>query len=146
MVQFCAVFGCTNRVKKDSGISFQRFPKKGSELEKQWITAVRRENWPTFSNRLCTEHFNAICISTVFKTLTKTELKRKSPSKWKLTEPSPSKLIRAVGYDHVYPSTVNVSETVVKLKKTSQGIKGKGMQKRNWIHNLKDLLSSLKQK
>ena len=34
MVSSCAAFGCGNRVKKDSGISFHRFPKKGSELEK----------------------------------------------------------------------------------------------------------------
>ena len=37
MLQSCAAFGCTNRVERDSATSFHRFPKKGSELEKQWI-------------------------------------------------------------------------------------------------------------
>ena len=54
MVQCCAAFGCTNSVKKDSGISFHRFPKKGSELEKQLIRYVRRENWsPSQTSCLC---------------------------------------------------------------------------------------------
>ena len=63
MVSSCATFGCANRVKKGSGISFHRFPKKGLELEKQWITAIRRKNWsPSKTSCLCSEHFDRSCF------------------------------------------------------------------------------------
>ena len=53
MVSSYAAFGCTNRLKKGSGISFHRFPKKGSELEKLWIRAVRRKNWSPSKKVVC---------------------------------------------------------------------------------------------
>ena len=63
MVSSCAAFGCANRIKKGSGISFHRFPKRGSEIEKQWITAVRRKNWsPSKTSCLCSEHFERSCF------------------------------------------------------------------------------------
>ena len=96
----CATFGCANRGKKGSGISFHRFPKKGSELEKQWIRTVRRKNWsPSKTSCLHSEHFDRSCfiegktncrlhknaVPSVFpqfpKHLQKSDFKRKSPKK-----------------------------------------------------------------
>ena len=53
MVSSCAAFDCANRVKKGSGISLHRFPKKGSEFEKQWIRAVRRKNCLLLKQVVC---------------------------------------------------------------------------------------------
>ena len=74
-------------------------------------------SFASFRERQITELHKDVVPSEfpVSKTLPKTELKIKSPRKQKLTElskvacePAPSKLIRTVGYDHAYPSRVNV--------------------------------------
>ena len=111
------LFGCTNRVKKDSGISFHRFPKKGSEPEKQWIRAVQGENWsPSQTSCLCSEHFAESCfiqgktscrlhkdvVPSVFpqfpKHLQKLNLKESQQKTEADCEPSPSKLCQRSTY------------------------------------------------
>ena len=37
MVTSCVAFGCTNRMKKGSGISFHRFPHKNPDLLHKWV-------------------------------------------------------------------------------------------------------------
>ena len=172
MVSSCAAFVCANRVKKASGISFDGFPKKGSELEKQWIRAVRRKNWsPSKTSCLCSDHFDRSCfiegktnrrlhknaVPSVFpqftKHLQKSDLKRKSSKKCKLTEPFtvtcdllPSKIVRAVSFDHPYHSVADMDKTVDRLKKQVKALREKLHRREKHIHNLKDLLSSLKEK
>ena len=43
MVTSCVAFGCTNRMKKGSGISFHCFPHKNPDLLHKWVQAVRRQ-------------------------------------------------------------------------------------------------------
>ena len=59
----CVAWDCTNRMKKDSGISFHRFPHKNPQLLQKWIQAIRRENWqPTQYIYICSKHFEDSCF------------------------------------------------------------------------------------
>ena len=58
MVTSCSAYGCTARRKKDSGISFHRFPVKHLELYRKWVQAVARDNFvPTEDCFICSKHF-----------------------------------------------------------------------------------------
>ena len=59
----CVAWGCTNRAKAGSGISFHRFPFKNPELLQKWIQAIRRENWaPKQGSFICGSHFEDSCF------------------------------------------------------------------------------------
>ena len=63
MVISCVALGCTNSLKKGSGISFHRFPHKNQQLLKKWIQAIARENWqPTQYSYICGVHFEDSCF------------------------------------------------------------------------------------
>nr|XP_026490702.1 THAP domain-containing protein 2-like [Vanessa tameamea] len=57
MVITCCVRGCRSENYPGSGISFHAFP-HNSHIRKQWIKAVKRENWkPSQHSRICSKHF-----------------------------------------------------------------------------------------
>ena len=105
----CVAWDCTNRMKKDSGISFHRFPHKNPQLLQKWIQAIRRENWqPTQYSYICSKHFDDSCfvvrpeksghrlhehaVPSIFnfpEHLQKKDTKRKPPAKRKMPEPKP---------------------------------------------------------
>ena len=63
MPTLCVAWGCTNRAKAASGISFHRFPFKNPELLQKWIQAIRRENWaPKQGSFICGSHFEDSCF------------------------------------------------------------------------------------
>ena len=53
----CCAVGCTNRLKKGSGIQFYRFPE--DKLKRgQWVAAVGCKNWnPMQYSWICSAHF-----------------------------------------------------------------------------------------
>ena len=58
MVTSCVAFGCTNRMKKGSGISFHCFPHINPDLLNKWVCTVRRQKWLSNQNSfICSEHF-----------------------------------------------------------------------------------------
>ena len=59
MVQTCSAYGCLNRFKKNSGITFHKFPSiKRQSLRKKWIFAMKRKGFqPGYDERVCSEHF-----------------------------------------------------------------------------------------
>nr|XP_047146385.1 uncharacterized protein LOC124819165 [Hydra vulgaris] len=70
MVNFCAVFGCSNRSNREKGKSFFRLPKVvcnqgddgkilSKERREKWINAINRVgNYPdVFHTRICSDHF-----------------------------------------------------------------------------------------
>ena len=58
MVKSCVACGCTNRFKKNSGISIFEFPLKQPELLQKWLVAMKRKNFkPTKHSYLCSDHF-----------------------------------------------------------------------------------------
>ena len=64
MVTSCIAYGCTNRAKKGSGISFHRFPMKRPDILKKWIQAVRRKKWiPHENSYICSAHFPESCFN-----------------------------------------------------------------------------------
>jgi len=57
MVKSCCAVGCTNRLKKGSGIQFYRFP-EDKVRRGQWVAAVGRKNWnPMQYSWICSAHF-----------------------------------------------------------------------------------------
>ena len=59
----CVVFGCSNRAKAGSGISFHRFPFNDPDRLQKWKQAVRRKDWaPKKSSWICGEHFEQSCF------------------------------------------------------------------------------------
>ena len=168
----CVAWDCTNRMKKDSSISFHRFPHKNPQLLQKWIQAIRRENWqPTQYSYICSKHFDDSCfvvrpgksghrlhehaVPSIFnfpEHLQKKDTKRKPPAKRKMPEPkpkqeSPSKVVRCIGMDHTYSSTKKCpSATITKLSKELKAIREKVRRRDRRIHNLNDLFKSLKEK
>ena len=63
MVRSCAAFGCTNKWKADSDITFHRIP-KDVNLRKKWIQNIKREGkLPKDENFLiCSIHFEENCF------------------------------------------------------------------------------------
>ncbi|XP_075733055.1 THAP domain-containing protein 1-like [Rhipicephalus microplus] len=62
MVTSCVAYGCTNRLKKRSGLTFHLFP-KNAEVRSLWERAVRREGWRAKDgDRLCSVHFSPECF------------------------------------------------------------------------------------
>ncbi|CAL1266697.1 unnamed protein product [Larinioides sclopetarius] len=62
MPNFCSAYGCTNSSNKQScrekGISFHNFPLNDKDRLKIWLLKIRRKNYrPSFTDRLCSEHF-----------------------------------------------------------------------------------------
>ena len=50
MVQMCSAYGCRNRSKKNSGITFHKFPSfKKAALRKKWIFAMKRKEFDCIS-------------------------------------------------------------------------------------------------
>ncbi|XP_077533851.1 THAP domain-containing protein 1-like [Haemaphysalis longicornis] len=69
MVSSCVAYGCTNRAKKGSGITFHLFP-KNAEVRNQWKQAVRREGWePKDGDQLCSVHFTPECFDRTGQTV-----------------------------------------------------------------------------
>ncbi|KAL1433385.1 hypothetical protein MTO96_012591 [Rhipicephalus appendiculatus] len=69
MVSSCVAYGCTNRAKKGSGITFHLFP-KNAEVRSKWKQAVRRENWePKNGDQLCSVHFTPECFDRTGQTV-----------------------------------------------------------------------------
>ncbi|XP_030042052.1 THAP domain-containing protein 2 [Microcaecilia unicolor] len=65
----CAAFDCTSAWKKDSNISFHRFPLQ-AERRKQWIQQVNRQNFtPSLHTFLCSKHFEASCFDRTGQTV-----------------------------------------------------------------------------
>ena len=57
MVASCSAWGCTNRLGKESGVTFHGIPKAETRRQ-QWIKAIRRQDWtPAASAKICSEHF-----------------------------------------------------------------------------------------
>ncbi len=123
MVSSCVAFGCHNRVKAGSGISFHRFPHKNPELLQKWLNAIKRKDWlPKAHSYICSVHFQPSCfvdhqgqgrcrlkedaVPTIFAAFPnyyqRPTQKRKSPKKRIAAETvsaaSPSKVAR----DHLY--------------------------------------------
>ncbi|KAJ8006601.1 hypothetical protein DPEC_G00108940 [Dallia pectoralis] len=62
MPDFCAAYGCSNRLSlktRAHGITFHRFPKTG-EMRRQWELALRRDGFVAADRTLlCSEHFSS---------------------------------------------------------------------------------------
>ena len=60
MVQKCSAFGCLNKSKKNSGITFHKFPSIQREaLRKKWINAMKRRDFdPGHYSKVCSDHFS----------------------------------------------------------------------------------------
>ena len=57
MVKSCCAPGCQNRFKKDSNISFYRFP-KDKDRRQAWVNSLKRKLMPSLDNAyVCSEHF-----------------------------------------------------------------------------------------
>ncbi|XP_072272146.1 THAP domain-containing protein 2-like [Pyxicephalus adspersus] len=53
----CAAFGCSNNSKRDSHITFHRFP-SNPERRKLWLSLLNREQFiPSLHTFLCSKHF-----------------------------------------------------------------------------------------
>ena len=58
MVVSCAAYGCSQRFHKEADIRFHSFPLTNPDLLKNWLIAMRRENFsPKKHSRLCGKHF-----------------------------------------------------------------------------------------
>ncbi|XP_029469107.1 THAP domain-containing protein 2 [Rhinatrema bivittatum] len=65
----CAAFDCTSVWKKDSNISFHRFPLQ-AERRKRWIQQVNRQNFsPSLHTFLCSKHFEDSCFDRTGQTV-----------------------------------------------------------------------------
>lgn len=69
MVTSCVAYGCTNRAKKGSGITFHLFP-KDPNVRSTWERAVRREGWkPKDGDYICSRHFTPDCFDRTGQTV-----------------------------------------------------------------------------
>ena len=142
MVTSCSAYGCTARRKKDSGISFHRFPVKHPELYRKWVQAVARDDFiPTEDCFICSKHFTNNCfkatkarcrlrndaVPSIFSAfplyMQKKETKRKSPKKRKFLI---HQLNRVNHHHPKYKSQLNwIIHTVLRPKKKKKGFKRK---------------------
>ena len=59
----CVAYGCTNKAKAGSGISFHRFPFSDPVQLEKWTKALCRKNWvPKSGSFLCGKHFEPSCF------------------------------------------------------------------------------------
>lgn len=166
----CVAYGCNNRHKSGSGVSFHRFPHKKPELLEKWIQAVRRQDWkPSQQSYICGVHFAESCfvqtggkigrhlkpgsIPTIFpafpKHLQQSVRKRRSPVKRK-QEVSPSKIRKTIASEHTY----NAGETsqasnlhlIKVLSRKNKVLKQKVRRRNKKIKELNSLLETLKEK
>ena len=73
----CCVPGCTNYSAKSTNISYHKIP-KDPQLQKAWISRLRRENLPPLKNcYVCSEHFDNECCESDFMEQLIGEKKRK---------------------------------------------------------------------
>ncbi|KAI5706041.1 hypothetical protein M8J75_004328 [Diaphorina citri] len=73
MVKSCCAYGCTNRQKTGSGITFHSFP-SDVELKRKWVKAIRRQGFePSRHTVICSSHFSAndFVESSTFKRILK---------------------------------------------------------------------------
>ena len=144
----CVAWGCTNKMKKGSGISFHRFPHRNPQMLEKWIQVIRREKWhPNRHSYICSLHFEDSCfvvrpgkighrlyehaVPSIFnfpEHLQKktTKPSRKSPMKRKQLPPkqkrdSPSKVAKRIGMDHCYSTAETYTEKITKLAKQVRG-------------------------
>ncbi|KAJ8012371.1 hypothetical protein DPEC_G00042010 [Dallia pectoralis] len=62
MPDFCAAYGCSNRLSlktRDHGITFHRFPKTG-EMRRQWELALRRDGFVAADRTLLCTHLQRL--------------------------------------------------------------------------------------
>ena len=173
MVTSCSAYGCTARRKKDSGISFHRFPVNHSELYRKWVQAVADNFVPTEDCFICSKHFTNNCFKATkarrrlwndavhlfFQQfplyMQKKETKRKSPKKRKFIdpsvkqgEPSPSKVQKSIELDHPYIiKTEKEKERVQRKSKLQKKVKSltKKVERRDKrIRNLTDFWNAWK--
>ena len=166
MVKSCVAYGCTNRWKSGSGITFHTFPLKDQHQVQKWVTAVRREGWlPTKHSCICSDHFlqsdfvkntgiykrlKKDAVPSVFpaypKHLQKNTVKRKLPTERK-TEPSPTKIRKAATFDHSYTSTEeSTTEKVNILSKKVLALQQRLYKQNQKIKNMAELIQQLKEK
>ena len=166
MVKSCVAYGCTNRWKSGSGITFHTFPLKDQDQLQKWLKAIRREGWfPTQYSYICSEHFlesdfiqrTGICkrlkqdaVPSVFPAFPKHL--QNNVAKWKLpkerkTEPSPTKIRKTTISDHCYTSTeASTTEKVKTLSKKVHALNQHLYKRNKRIKNMTDLIKQLKEK
>ena len=58
MVVSCCAYGCKNRFGEQHGLGFYRFPAVPEARRKEWIRAVKHQDWvPSRYSRICSDHF-----------------------------------------------------------------------------------------
>ena len=69
MVSTCSAYGCLNRCKKESGITFHKFPTiKRAALRKKWAFAMKRKGFkPGNESKVCSDHFKSEDFQTGLK-------------------------------------------------------------------------------
>ena len=159
---FCVAWGCSNRFIKGSGLKFHTFPQKNDALLKQWVAAIRRENFtPTNHSRICGNHFLSTdyhyagskylkkdVVPSVFNsptylqkkpTVPRRELKRKISVETCLLPPmkpaSPKKS----------PSKEELKSEVTRLKREVKTLKQKVKRKETKINALSNIIDDLKE-
>ncbi|KAM4702317.1 THAP domain-containing protein 2 [Discoglossus pictus] len=65
----CAAFGCTNNSKKDSQVTFHRFP-SNPKRRAEWLKHINRESFfPGIHTFLCSKHFEESCFDRTGQTV-----------------------------------------------------------------------------
>ncbi|KAM5179433.1 THAP domain-containing protein 2-like [Mantella aurantiaca] len=65
----CAAFGCSNNSKRDSHVTFHRFP-SNPERRKLWLSLLNREQFtPSLHTFLCSKHFDEACFDRTGQTV-----------------------------------------------------------------------------
>ena len=61
MVQKGSAYGCLNKARKKSGITFHKFPSlKREAVRKKWIFAMKRKDFqPGKDSLVCSDHFRS---------------------------------------------------------------------------------------
>ncbi|XP_018426529.1 PREDICTED: THAP domain-containing protein 2-like [Nanorana parkeri] len=65
----CAAVGCSNNSKRDSNVTFHRFP-SNPERRKLWLSLLNREHFiPSLHTFLCSKHFEETCFDRTGQTV-----------------------------------------------------------------------------
>lgn len=138
----CAAFGCSNNSKRDSHVTFHRFP-SNPERRKLWQSLLNREHFtPSLHTFLCSKHFDEACFDRTGQTvrlrvnaaptifiypdhmLEKIALIKKAATTKLSQQPPPlyppdSQKQTATHYDHAYclPSPAEIKKKIWELEK-----------------------------